>query len=83
MQRVFCGQIEGHYQHQFNRIQGRLVDLSHDALDVGQMRSPYLHEPEYFTIPRVQSQQLACLPRVTDWSERFLAELAPNLQRED
>lgn len=80
MQRVFGGEIEGHYQHQFNRIQGRLVDLSHDALDVGLMRTPYLHEPDFFLIPHVQSQQLSCLPRVENWSTRFLAELAPYLQ---
>lgn len=75
IQQVFGGEIEGHYQHQFNRIGGRIVDLSHDAADVGAMRDPYLHDPDYFDIPEQRAALQSCLPRVTRWTAAFLAEM--------
>ena len=74
-QQIFGGTIQGHYQHQFNRVDGRLVDLSHDARDVGLMLHPYLHEAGYFEIPEYQAQLSACLPRVEAWVAAFLLEM--------
>jgi hypothetical protein len=74
MNRVFGGSICGHYQHQYNLIEGRIVDLSHDAIDVGRMRHPYLHEADFFTIPEKQASLNSCLPRVDNWVIQFLAE---------
>lgn len=74
MQQVFGGVIEGHYQHQFNRIDGRLVDLGHDAADVGAMRTPYLHEPDYFDLPEQRASLAACRARVDAWVGEFLNE---------
>ncbi len=48
MNQVFGGAIHGHYEHQYNMIDGRIVDLSHDAMDVGRMHNPYRHEPDFF-----------------------------------
>lgn len=73
VQCVFGGAIRGHYEHQFNFIEGRLVDLSHDALDVGRMRNPYLHEPAYFLVPEIQASLAGCLPRAERWADEFLA----------
>jgi hypothetical protein len=73
MQSVFGGAIRGHYAHQYNFIDGHLVDLSHDALDVGRMNNPYLHEPEYFAIPEMQVSLAACLPRAQRWADQFVA----------
>ncbi|MGZ4978496.1 MAG: transcriptional regulator, partial [Methylobacter sp.] len=42
MNQVFGGTICGHYEHQYNVIGGRIVDLSHDAIDVGRITNPYL-----------------------------------------
>lgn len=72
---VFGGSIRGHYEHQYNMIGGRIVDLSHDALDVGKISNPYLHEPDYFTIPERLKALNNCLPRVSGWSTQFLAEV--------
>jgi hypothetical protein len=80
MQSVFGGAIRGHYEHQYNFIDGRLVDLSHDALDVGRMRNPYLHEPEYFSIPELQASLAACLPRAVSWADQFVASCAEAAQ---
>ena len=74
MQQVFGGEVQGHYAHQYNRIAGRLIDLSHDALDVGAMTHPYLHDPDYFEIPEYREKLLACLPRVRVWVDDFIQE---------
>jgi hypothetical protein len=75
MNQVFGGTICGHYQHQYNVINGRIVDLSHDAMDVGKMSNPYLHEPDFFLIPTKKAALNRCLPRVEDWAQQFRAEL--------
>ncbi|GAB6141585.1 hypothetical protein JCM14076_23140 [Methylosoma difficile] len=72
---VFGGCIRGHYQHQYNHIGGRIVDLSHDALDVGKMDNPYLHEPDYFAIPEKRAALNRCLPRVEAWVSEFIEGL--------
>ncbi|MFU8788120.1 MAG: transcriptional regulator [Methylobacter sp.] len=76
MNRIFGGIICGHYQHQYNLIGGRIVDLSHDALDVGRLSNPYLHEPDYFDIPEKRISLNACLPRVEGWVIQFIAEIS-------
>lgn len=75
MNRVFGGSIRGHYEHQYNFIGGRIVDLSHDSLDVGRITNPYLHEPEFFAIPEKNASLDRCLPRVDVWVEEFLDEI--------
>lgn len=75
MNQVFGGSIRGHYEHQYNIIEGRIVDLSHDAIDVGRIINPYLHEPGFFAIPERQASLDNCLPRVTCWVVQFLAEI--------
>lgn len=72
MQGVFGGELRGHYEHQYNFIDGRLVDLSHDAADVGRMRHPYLHEPDYFAVPELQAALECCLPRTEAWVAEFV-----------
>lgn len=73
MQGVFGGELRGHYEHQYNFIAGRLVDLSHDAADVGHMRHPYLHEPEYFAVPELQASLELCVLRTDAWAVEFIA----------
>jgi len=73
MQSAFGGAIRGHYAHQYNVIGGRRVDLSHDALDVGRMHNPYLHEQDYFQVPELQASLAACTPRAERWASAFVA----------
>jgi len=75
MNQVFGGSICGHYEHQYNVIGGRIVDLSHDAIDVGGITNPYLHEPGFFAIPEQQTSLNVCLPRVELWVIQFLKEI--------
>jgi hypothetical protein len=65
----------GHYGHQYNIIGGRIVDLSHDAIDDVRIANPYLHEPDYFLIPEKQASLNGCLPRVELWVLEFLLEI--------
>jgi hypothetical protein len=81
MNRVFGGSICGHYEHQYNIIGGRIVDLSHDALDVGSITNPYLHEPDFFAIPEKQASLNDCLPRVEHWVIQFLTEIKDSTSR--
>lgn len=76
MNQLFGGEIHGNYQHQYNIIDGRIVDLSHDALDVGKINNPYLHEPDFFKIPEKHASLNGCLPRVGHWVNQFLDELS-------
>lgn len=73
MQYVFGGSIRGHFEHQYNFIDGRLVDLSHDASDVGRMKHPYLHEHAYFSVPALQASLAGCAPRAEAWGTAFIA----------
>lgn len=75
MNSIFGGAIHGHYEHQYNIINGRIVDLSHDAIDVGKIINPYHHEPEFFEIPENQISLNGCLPRVERWVSQFLTEV--------
>lgn len=81
MNRVFGGAIRGHYQHQYNLIDGRIVDLSHDAADVGGLSNPYLNEPGFFAIPELQASLDGCLPRVERWALEFLQEIEASSPR--
>lgn len=76
MNRVFGGAICGHCEHQYNIIGGRIVDLSHDAIDAGRIANPYLHEPDFFSIPEKQASLDGCMPRVERWVVQFMAEIA-------
>ena len=76
MQAVFGGAVHGHFEHQYNLIDGRIVDLSHDAMDVGRMRNPYLHEPDYFRLEALQASLSGCQPRAERWAVEFIASRA-------
>jgi hypothetical protein len=71
MRTVFGGVIAGNYQHQFNVIDGRIVDLSDDAADVRRLSFPYDHEPELFGIPEHIASMDGCQARVDTWVAEF------------
>lgn len=73
MQSISGGAIRGHFEHQYKFIDGRLVDPSDDALDVGRMHHPCLHEPEYFSLPELQAARVSCQPRAERWAHEFIA----------
>lgn len=72
MSMVFGGVVEGNYQHQYNMIDGKIVDLSHDAADVLALREPYYHEAELFGIEKHMASMESCRPRVETWVKEFM-----------
>jgi hypothetical protein len=72
MYMVFGGEIQGNYQHQYNFIEGQIIDLSHDAADVIAMREPYHHEAELFGIDEHVASMQTCHPRVEGWVADFM-----------
>ncbi len=72
MRRIYGGIIAGNYQHQYNLIDGRIVDLSQDSADVLALRRPYLHEPELFTTDEHVASMAGCGPRVESWAAEFI-----------
>jgi hypothetical protein len=71
MRTVFGGTIAGNYQHQFNVIDDRIVDLSDGAADVALLAFPYRHDPELFGIVEHIASMDGCRPRVNAWAAEF------------
>jgi len=69
---VFGGVIAGNYQHQFNIIDDRIVDLSDTATDVLALLRPYFEEPELFYIAEHRASMKACQPRIDEWVREYL-----------
>lgn len=73
VQRVFGGEIRGNRQHQFNVIDGKVVDFNHDASDVREIADPHRHDPKFWgNSEHVKSMQ-SCEQRVAAWVEEFLS----------
>ena len=73
MHTVFGGVIAGNYQHQFNIIDDRIVDLSDASADVLSLARPYFEEPELFDIAEHKASMLTCQTRVDDWVREYLS----------
>lgn len=71
---IFGGRLRGHQAHQFVELDGRVLDLNTDALDVQQLGADaHQHDDEYFWgNPEHQEALDSCRPRVKAWVEEFL-----------
>ena len=69
---VFGGSIKGNFDHQFNFIDGRIVDLNHDAADVVSLDDPHRHDELFFGNRDHIGSMKSCLPRVEQWVEEFI-----------
>lgn len=75
MKVLYGGKIQGNYDHQYNVIDGNIVDLSENSMDVVAMDKPYRHDPVFFgNFEHIDSLE-SCLPRVTFWVEDFKREM--------
>lgn len=73
--KVFGGRIEGHWEHQYNVINGEVVDLNADAQDVKRLAKPYQHDPTFWGNREHKASMKSCLPRVNTWVEEFLKQM--------
>jgi hypothetical protein len=77
-QRIFGGEIQGNYDHQFLRLDnGEIVDLNKDAADVQAIvdddEDPYHHDDDFFGSPDHRDSMDSCQPRVDQWVDEFTA----------
>jgi len=71
MKKVFGGIVKGNYDHQYNVIDGKIIDLSHDSADVLKLADPYHHHKKFFGSKDHRDSMESCLPRVEQWVEEF------------
>jgi hypothetical protein len=75
VQKVFGGRMEGHYDHQYNVINGKVVDLNADAEDVKRLENPHHHDTAFWGNRDHKASMKSCLPRVNTWVEEFLKQM--------
>ena len=72
-QRVFGGRLEGHYDHQYVRLQdGSILDLT-DAVGLDK-ENAYRHDRRFWGNSDHRESMKSCEPRVNRWVEEFKAE---------
>lgn len=81
---LFGGVVQGHTDHQYNVVNGKVLDLNADADDVQKLLASgdvvYRHDLAFFGNDDHLDSMLSCLPRVACWSERFV-QLAVEVER--
>lgn len=71
---LFGGKIEGNHGHQYNVLNGEVIDLSEDSEDVKGLKNPYYNDELFFgNVDHVKSMK-SCTERVEKWVEQFLDE---------
>ncbi|MFA5490203.1 MAG: hypothetical protein WC284_13455 [Candidimonas sp.] len=72
IKKIFGGKIKGNYNHQYNVIDGKIIDLSDDSSDVILMNKPYEHDEIFFGNPEHIESLKSCQNRVDQWVDEFL-----------
>lgn len=76
---LFGGVLQGTIDHQYNLIDGKIVDLNANAEDVQALRTAgrdvYQHDEYFFGNEEHLDSMLSCLPRITLWRDRFVTAL--------
>ena len=72
MKLIFGGKIEGNFDHQYNVINGKIIDLSNDAEDVLKLIDPYHHDDKFFGSRDHIDSMNSCMQRVNTWVKEFL-----------
>jgi hypothetical protein len=72
---LFGGSIAGNHDHQFNVIDGKIIDLSSDSGDVNDIKKngedPYAIDHDFLFNEDHIDSMYSCLPRVESWVEKF------------
>jgi hypothetical protein len=68
---VFGGTIKGTWEHQYNDINGVVVDLNSDAGDVLRLLEPHKHDRRFIGNREHNESLESCIPRVKRWVEEF------------
>lgn len=74
---VFGADIGGNYDHVFNVLDGRIIDINADAADVKALADPYRHDDPFIGSGDLQDSMATCVQRVEAWIGDFDPSLAP------
>ncbi|AOG03472.1 hypothetical protein [Bosea sp. RAC05] len=75
---IFGGSIAGNEKHQFNLINGRIVDLTAGSSGLAGMKGAYRHDPIFFGNDDHLASLVSCMPRVREWADDFTMTHAPS-----
>ncbi len=75
---IFGGSIAGNESHQFNLIDGRIVDLTAGSSGLVGLKGAYRHDPIFFGNDDHLASLVSCMPRVREWADHFAMEHAPS-----
>ena len=83
---IFGGTIEGNYDHQYNVIDGVIIDLNKDCDDVITLKekkqNPYRHDSIFFQSEDHLDSMLSCIPRIATWLSTVALSEHQNLDKE-
>jgi hypothetical protein len=76
---IFGADIGGNYDHVFNVLDGRIIDINAEAADVKALANPYRHDDDFIASGDFQDSMDTCIDRVEGWICEFEPPVAPTL----
>lgn len=74
---VFGADIGGNYDHVFNVLDGKIIDINAGAADVAALADPYRHDDVFIGSGDFQDSMDSCVSRVEEWICDFEPPFAP------
>lgn len=74
---VFGADIAGNYDHVFNSLDGRIIDINADAADVKSLSAPYRLDATFIASPEFHASAASCVDRVEGWIGGFTTDAVP------
>ncbi|NTF23506.1 hypothetical protein G6L37_34615 [Agrobacterium rubi] len=68
---VFGADIGGNYDHVYNVLDGRIIDINAGAADVMALSDPYRHDDQFIGSRDFQDSMESCVRRVEMWISAF------------
>lgn len=68
---IFGADIGGNYDHVYNVLDGRIIDINEDAADVNSLSNPYRHDNRFIRSKDFRDSMNSCVSRVEDWIREF------------
>jgi hypothetical protein len=75
---VFGADIGGNYDHVFNVLDGKVIDINAGSADVMALAHPYRHDDTFIGSGDFQDSMDTCVSRVEDWICEFEPPISPS-----
>lgn len=73
---AFGADIAGNYDHVYNLLDGRIIDINAGAADVIALGNPYRHDERFIESDDFRDSVESCVRRVSGWIEEFRGAMA-------